>query len=45
MKICRRLYDDVKYFGISCNSDKKYESVKVLYYESDTDFAVSIKTQ
>lgn len=39
------LYDDVKYFGISCNSDKKYNQVRVLYYESDADFAVSIKTQ
>lgn len=38
------VYDDVKYFGINCNSNKKYDTVKILYYISDMDFAVSIKT-
>ena len=38
------VYDDIKYFGINCNSDKKYDNVKVLYYNSEEDFAVSIKT-
>lgn len=38
------VYDDIKYFGINCNSDKKYDNVNVLYYNSEEDFAVSIKT-
>lgn len=38
------VYDDIKYFGISCNSDKKYDNVRVLYYNSNEDFAISIKT-
>lgn len=38
-------YTDVDYFGINCNSDKKYNQVKILYYNSNTDFAVSISTK
>lgn len=38
------VYDDIKYFGISCNSDKKYDKVKILYYNSENDFAISLKT-
>ena len=33
-----------KYFGINCHSNMKYASVKILYYNSDSDFAVSIAT-
>ena len=38
------VYDDVKYFGINCDSNKKYDNVRILYYNSDIDFAISIKT-
>ena len=38
------VYDDVKYFGVNCNSNKKYDNIRVLYYNSDFDFAISIKT-
>ena len=38
------VYDDVRYFGVNCDSNKKYDNVRVLYYNSDVDFAISIKT-
>lgn len=39
-------YDDIKYFGISSNSDSKlYNQVKVLYYNSEDDFAIKILTK
>jgi len=37
-------FEDINYFGISCNSNKQYEQVKILYYNSDDDFAISITT-
>ena len=39
------VYDDVRYFGIKCNSNKQHNQVKMLYYNTDSDFAVSIETQ
>ena len=39
-------YDDIKYFGINSNSDKKlFGQVKVLYYNSEDDFAIKILTK
>lgn len=38
-------YSDIDYFWINCNSNKKYDQVKILYYNSNTDFAVSINTK
>ncbi len=34
----------IKYFGINCHSNIKHASIKILYYNSDSDFAVSIAT-
>jgi hypothetical protein len=38
-------YDNINYFGIKGSSpDYLYSQVKVLYYNSDSDFAVTLKT-
>ena len=37
-------FEDIKYFGVNCNTNKQYEQVKILYYNSDNDFAISITT-
>lgn len=37
-------FEDIKYFGVSCNTNKQYNQVKILYYNSDDDFAISITT-
>ncbi len=39
-------YENVKYFGIDNTTNKQvYEQVKVLYYNSEDDFAFKIKTK
>lgn len=39
-------YNDIKYFGIDENSDKIIkDQIKVLYYNSKNDFAISINTK
>ncbi len=37
-------FEDINYYGINCNSNKQYEQVKILYYNTDDDFAISITT-
>ena len=38
------VYDRIKFFGIDCNTTKSYDKVRILYYYSDFDFAISIRT-
>ena len=39
-------YFDIKFFGISRNSNKKLkDQVKILFYENDQNFAISLKTK
>ena len=39
-------YDDIEYFGIDYESSKElYSQVDILYYNSDEDYAVSLKTK
>lgn len=38
------VYDGVEFFGIDCNTSKTYDKVRILYYYSDSDFAISIRT-
>lgn len=40
------IYKDVKYFGIGPNSNNKLgKQIRILFYENDQNFAISIKTK
>ena len=39
-------YKDVKYFGVTTSTDERVrEQIRILYYNNDEDFAVSLKTK
>lgn len=39
-------YKDVKYFGVTTSTDERVRSqIRILYYNSDDDFAVSLRTK
>ena len=39
-------YKDVKYFGVTTSTDERArEQIRILYYNNDEDFAVSLKTK